>query len=247
MKKAKLLAQDTESLRIWWIVRIIFSSLNCFITNLIMQITLTWNKIQNEWSTLSLWWEYWRHIWAKASCLTWSSWWESLAEYAYLLVKSEQYPYIRLICLQVCVNSFNILDPEMNSLGTGIYLAATIIDHSCRPNAVAVFEGTTIYIRATQDMPCLDWTKVLANQRSELCRFIVSNSRQVRICYIDLLNNSHERRAELKAGYYFLCDCPHCTDFETEGKFLNAMKCTVSGCDGPVPVTIKVYLNQSIF
>lgn len=60
----------------------------------------------------------------------------------------------------MCVNGFNILDPEMLSIGTGIYLACSVIDHSCDPNAVAVFEGITIHIRALKDIPVLDWTKV---------------------------------------------------------------------------------------
>jgi SET and MYND domain-containing protein len=60
----------------------------------------------------------------------------------------------------MCVNGFNILDPEMLSIGTGIYLGCSVIDHSCDPNAVAVFEGITIHIRALKDMPVLDWEKV---------------------------------------------------------------------------------------
>lgn len=60
----------------------------------------------------------------------------------------------------MCVNGFNILDPEMMSIGTGIYLGCSVIDHSCDPNAVAVFEGITIHIRAVKDMPVLDWEKV---------------------------------------------------------------------------------------
>jgi len=60
----------------------------------------------------------------------------------------------------MCVNGFNILDPEMLSIGTGIYLGCSVIDHSCDPNAVAVFEGVTIHIRAVKDMPVLDWEKV---------------------------------------------------------------------------------------
>lgn len=60
----------------------------------------------------------------------------------------------------MCVNGFNILDPEMMSIGTGIYLGCSVIDHSCDPNAVAVFEGITIHIRALKDMPVLDWEKV---------------------------------------------------------------------------------------
>lgn len=62
--------------------------------------------------------------------------------------------------VQMCVNGFNILDPEMLSIGTGIYLGCSVIDHSCDPNAVAVFEGVTIHIRAVKDMPVLDWGKV---------------------------------------------------------------------------------------
>lgn len=61
---------------------------------------------------------------------------------------------------RLCVNSFNILDSEMNSIGTGMYLGPSIIDHSCKPNAVAVFEGTTIIIRALENFPHFDWSQV---------------------------------------------------------------------------------------
>ena len=58
------------------------------------------------------------------------------------------------------VNAFNILDEELNSIGTGIYLGVSITDHNCRPNAVATFEGTTIYVRLIEELPLLDWSKV---------------------------------------------------------------------------------------
>lgn len=61
---------------------------------------------------------------------------------------------------QVLVNSFSITDKDLNSVGIGIYLAASIIDHSCKPNAYASFIGTQVYIRALYDMPELDWKKV---------------------------------------------------------------------------------------
>lgn len=61
---------------------------------------------------------------------------------------------------RICVNSYNILDSDMNSIGVGIYLGPSVIDHSCKPNAAAVFEGTTIFIRALEDIPRLDWSKV---------------------------------------------------------------------------------------
>ncbi|KAK2588056.1 hypothetical protein KPH14_004123 [Odynerus spinipes] len=92
---------------------------------------------------------------------------------------------------RICINSFNILDPDMNSIGVGIYLAPSMIDHSCKPNAVAVFEGTTIIIRTLEDFPSFNWS-------------------QVKISYIDLLNSTKDRCEELQNSYYFACDCQRC-------------------------------------
>lgn len=60
----------------------------------------------------------------------------------------------------MCVNSFNICDQELKSLGTGVYLATSIIDHSCDPTAVAIFEGTTINIHTVKTISNFDWSKV---------------------------------------------------------------------------------------
>ncbi|XP_012251505.2 histone-lysine N-methyltransferase SMYD3 isoform X2 [Athalia rosae] len=118
---------------------------------------------------------------------------------------------------RICVNSFNILDQEMNSIGTGIYLGPSIMDHSCKPNAVAVFEGTTIIVRALEDMPRLDWS-------------------QVRISYIDLLNSTEERQAELLAGYYFRCNCERCISDEP---MITAAACPSSSCNAPCSASEK--------
>ena len=52
------------------------------------------------------------------------------------------------------------MDDDMNCTGTGIYLNASRLNHSCEPNAVAVFEGTTLRIRAIKDIPEFDWNLV---------------------------------------------------------------------------------------
>ncbi|XP_033227583.1 histone-lysine N-methyltransferase SMYD3 isoform X2 [Belonocnema kinseyi] len=109
---------------------------------------------------------------------------------------------------RMCVNSFNILDHDMNSIGVGIYLAPSIIDHSCRPNALAVFEGTTIIIRALEDVPRFDWTKI-------------------KISYIDLMNSKDTRQAELLNTYYFLCDCEKCKEPEP---VVEAALCPEAAC-----------------
>ncbi|XP_041973756.1 histone-lysine N-methyltransferase SMYD3 isoform X2 [Aricia agestis] len=120
---------------------------------------------------------------------------------------------------RMVINSFTILDMDMNSIGTGIYLAASVIDHSCEPNAVATFDGKTISIRAIKDMPTLDW-------------------RQIRITYIDLMKTAYERQVELQDNYYFLCQCVRCMD-EQLIKYCHAAKCLNTKCDSPVPVFWK--------
>lgn len=116
----------------------------------------------------------------------------------------------------MCVNSFNVCNQELQSLGTGIYLGASIIDHSCQPNALALFEGTTLAIRILQEMPVLDWSKV-------------------RISYIDVMASTEERQRQLLETYYFLCDCPKCLAPENRLEMFGA--CCQNSCEGIVDVS----------
>ncbi|KAM3966835.1 SET and MYND domain containing, class 3 [Aphomia sociella] len=120
---------------------------------------------------------------------------------------------------RMVINSFTILDNDMNSIGTGIYLACSVVDHSCKPNAVATFDGKTISIRAIRDMPYLDWN-------------------QIRISYIDLMKTPYERQTELLENYYFLCQCDRCMD-ETQIRMVHAAKCLNSECENPVNIPWK--------
>lgn len=115
---------------------------------------------------------------------------------------------------RICTNSFNILDINMNTIGVGIYLGASVMDHSCKPNAVAVFEGTTIMIRTLMDLPSLDWS-------------------QIRISYVDLLSSNKERREELHGSYYFWCDCERCRQVDT---IAQASVCPSPSCDSPCSI-----------
>ncbi|XP_066595162.1 histone-lysine N-methyltransferase SMYD3 isoform X2 [Prorops nasuta] len=115
---------------------------------------------------------------------------------------------------RMCINSFNILNEDMNSIGVGIYLAPSILDHSCEPNATVIFEGTRIIIRTLQDLPSLDWSNI-------------------RISYIDLLNTTKDRKAELQSSYYFLCECEKC---KTEKPEAEAAACPNVSCTYPCSV-----------
>ncbi|KAF5279535.1 hypothetical protein FQR65_LT03357 [Abscondita terminalis] len=116
---------------------------------------------------------------------------------------------------RMCVNSFNICDEELKGLGTGIYLAASIIDHSCQPNAVATFQGTLLNIRATEQMPHLNGTN-----------------------YTDTLQKSEVRRKDLMSTYYFLCKCPRCLDPE-ETKIMSAGVCPNTKCNAALQLSAE--------
>lgn len=120
---------------------------------------------------------------------------------------------------RLCINSFNILDDDLNSIGTGIYLAASILDHSCKPNAVATFEGPQLSIRLIEDIPELNW-------------------QNIRISYIDMIDLRDTRRSELKKAYYFDCDCERCVDESITPKML-AIACpnNKKDCDCAVALT----------
>ncbi|XP_068910338.1 histone-lysine N-methyltransferase SMYD3 isoform X2 [Tenebrio molitor] len=111
---------------------------------------------------------------------------------------------------RMCINSFNIIDQELQCLGTGMYLGASVIDHSCNPNAVAIFEGPILHIRALKTLQYLDWS-------------------EIRISYIDVLNTTKDRQKELEAAYYFLCQCPRC--LAPEPPEINAAACPNDQCD----------------
>ncbi|XP_054728813.1 histone-lysine N-methyltransferase SMYD3 [Anastrepha obliqua] len=120
---------------------------------------------------------------------------------------------------RLITNGFSILDPEMNSIATAIYLGVSITNHSCKPNAVATFEGTTLHIHAIEDIECLDWSKIF-------------------ISYIDLLNTPAERRAELQSNYYFLCICSKCTDMQETHEML-AAACPNKKCNAFLDINLN--------
>lgn len=104
----------------------------------------------------------------------------------------------------------------MQSIGTGIYLAPSIIDHSCSPNAVVTFDGFTLRVQLTKELPTLDWA-------------------DIRISYIELMNSTCDRMKELRERYYFDCDCPRCHSDKID-QYHYAAKCP--SCCSPVPVKV---------
>lgn len=54
---------------------------------------------------------------------------------------------------KLACNGHSICDPELKPLGTGLYLVVSIINHSCLPNSVLMFEGRKAVARAVEFIP----------------------------------------------------------------------------------------------
>ncbi|XP_054154934.1 histone-lysine N-methyltransferase SMYD3-like [Oppia nitens] len=93
-----------------------------------------------------------------------------------------------LFC-KVCINSFSILNDELNPIGSGLYLSGSQFNHSCRPNAATVFNGTELEVRAVRQ---------------------ISDTDEILVNYLDLKMSATERRRKLREQYYFDCNCCQC-------------------------------------
>ncbi|XP_048332522.2 histone-lysine N-methyltransferase ASHR1 isoform X2 [Ziziphus jujuba] len=111
-------------------------------------------------------------------------------------------------------NAHTICDSELRPLGTGLYPVISIINHSCLPNSVLVFEGRSAVVRAVQHIP---------------------KAAEVLISYVETARSTMTRLKTLKEQYLFACKCPRCIkvyDDIQESATLEGYKCKNNGCDG---------------
>ncbi|KAI5668589.1 hypothetical protein M9H77_18442 [Catharanthus roseus] len=117
---------------------------------------------------------------------------------------------------KLACNAHTICDAELRPLGTGLYPVISIINHSCLPNAVLLFEGRLAVVRAAQRMP---------------------KGSEVLISYIETAGSTTTRQKALKEQYYFCCNCPRCikmgecSDIQ-ESAILEGYRCRDKTCSG---------------
>ncbi|PQP99888.1 histone-lysine N-methyltransferase ASHR1 isoform X1 [Prunus yedoensis var. nudiflora] len=88
---------------------------------------------------------------------------------------------------KLACNAHTICDSELRPLGTGLYPVISIINHSCLPNSVLLFEGRSAVVRAVQHIP---------------------KGAEVLISYIETAGSTLTRQKALKEQYLFTCTCP---------------------------------------
>lgn len=113
-------------------------------------------------------------------------------------------------------NAHTICDSELRPLGTGLYPVISIINHSCLPNAVLIFEGRLAVVRAVQHIP---------------------KDSEVSISYVETAASTITRQKTLKEQYLFTCICVRCNklgqyDDIQESAILEGYRCRDNGCSG---------------
>ncbi|KAK6132375.1 hypothetical protein DH2020_033896 [Rehmannia glutinosa] len=100
-------------------------------------------------------------------------------------------------------NAHTICDSELRPLGTGLYPVISIINHSCLPNSVLVFEGRLAVVRAMQHIP---------------------KGTEVLISYIEIAGSTITRQKALKEQYFFTCTCSRCIKLKViDARITNVM------------------------
>ncbi|GJV07294.1 histone-lysine N-methyltransferase ASHR1 [Tanacetum coccineum] len=117
---------------------------------------------------------------------------------------------------KLACNAHTVCDSELIPLGTGLYPVISIINHSCSPNAVLVFEGRIATVRAVQHIP---------------------KGSEVLISYIETAGSTMTRQKALREQYFFTCSCTRCIKLGQRGDIeesavLEGYRCKNHTCYG---------------
>ncbi|RYP53104.1 hypothetical protein DL768_001881 [Monosporascus sp. mg162] len=101
----------------------------------------------------------------------------------------------RLYCA-ILTNNINIHEPGQSQvLGTALDVPMALMNHSCEPNVLTIFQGSELRVRSLRPI----------NAGEELLQ-----------CYTDVTCDVLMRRKRLKDHFFFDCTCPRC-EREFEG------------------------------
>jgi|APGre2960657444_1045066.scaffolds.fasta_scaffold00441_5 SET and MYND domain-containing protein len=93
------------------------------------------------------------------------------------------------VLLALSCNAHSVCDAELRPTGKGVYPVVATANHDCAPSACLTFRGATTQLRSVRSL---------------------SAGEEVTLSYIDLCACASERRAELREGYFFECQCARC-------------------------------------
>lgn len=110
-------------------------------------------------------------------------------------------------------NSFDVRSPDGSRKLRGIYVTASMMNHSCRPNTRHIFLGDEYHMAMIATVPIA---------KGEL----ITNT------YTQSLWGTLDRRKQLKTNKCFDCECDRCQDPTEFGTYLGNIYCSVCNSMG---------------
>ncbi|KAL1922804.1 uncharacterized protein VTP21DRAFT_9180 [Calcarisporiella thermophila] len=86
-------------------------------------------------------------------------------------------------------NNFSVVDAQLFPVAEGTYPFGSLLNHACRPNAVALYDGNTQVIRVLEK---------------------IEVGEEVSVAYMDVIHGKLARQAALRETYAFNCQCTRC-------------------------------------
>jgi len=105
------------------------------------------------------------------------------------------YKYVAKLLSRLECNAFaiTVAGKVSHQIGQGLFLDATMFNHSCEPNCIQLFQGTSLRLRTLRP---------------------IFPGEELTIAYIDVNQHKAARQSGLIAGYGFVCHCARCTSVE---------------------------------
>jgi SET and MYND domain-containing protein len=126
-------------------------------------------------------------------------------------------PFLTGILSTLGANAIGITEPvELTDVGVALFDRISLLNHSCDPNAVVLFDGAAAIVRALKPIAAGD---------------------ELTISYIDRATDRYERQQQLMSQYFFTCSCSRCVGPPADDVYELALRCADSGCSGQVART----------
>ena len=123
--------------------------------------------------------------------------------------KGVAFEFLMTIFGKITINSHGIFSPSLELIGDGLYIGASVLDHSCAPNSIYVTNGKTISVRAIENIESFSDVRISYVQKYPLFRS---------------QETAENRKKELKDHYHFDCNCRLC-DVEEKYSLKSSVMC----------------------
>lgn len=121
-------------------------------------------------------------------------------------------------------NAFDVRSPDHSKRFRAIYVTASMMDHSCKPNTRHIFLGDDFIVAFIATVP-------------------IAKGELITTTYTQSLWGTLDRRKHLKQMKWFDCECDRCKDPTEFGTYLGSIYCSL--CNGPGSITIGSMLVSS--